>query len=64
VLIVAGALDVPAVVALSRTLEKRISGAKRVMVPDTAHVVTMEAPQLFEQLALEFIFANETAEKV
>jgi pimeloyl-ACP methyl ester carboxylesterase len=54
-LIIVGELDVPEVVAFSADLAEEISAAKRIVVPGVAHIVSMEAPEVFNQLVLDFI---------
>ncbi len=54
-LIIVGALDVPEVVAFSAELATEISAAKRMVVPGVAHMVSMEAPEAFNELVLDFI---------
>jgi 3-oxoadipate enol-lactonase len=54
-LVISGDLDAPAFVEFSKTMAKRVRGAKRVVIPDTAHLVNMEAPVAFNQVVLKFI---------
>lgn len=54
-LIVAGELDVPAVVEQASTLAGAIDGARLEIVPGTAHLPTMEAPETFNTLLLDFV---------
>lgn len=63
-LIISGALDVPAFILLSETLENQVPGAKRIVVPDAAHMVSMEAPQMFNDLVLEFISDYEKRDSI
>lgn len=58
-LIVAAELDVGEVVAHSEVLAARIDTARRVVVPGVAHMVTMEAPEAFNRLVLQFVEANK-----
>lgn len=59
-LVIAGQLDVPLFLQLSETLVQRVPGAKRVVIPNAAHMVSMEAPAEFNQLAMDFIAASES----
>ena len=58
-LIISGGLDVPAFNALAETIANGMPNAKRVVVPNTAHLVSMEAPEQFNQQVLAFIAANK-----
>lgn len=55
VLIVSGGLDVSEFVQLGQRLAEEIPGAKRIVIPDAAHMVTMEVPEEFTQLVLGFV---------
>lgn len=59
-LAISGELDVSAFVQFSETLAKQVPGAKRVVIPDAAHMVSMEVPVVFNQLVLEFISTSES----
>ena len=59
VLIISGALDVPEFIWLSEVLVEEIPGAKRIVMPGAAHMVSMEVPEKFNQSVLEFIALNE-----
>jgi 3-oxoadipate enol-lactonase len=61
-LVIAGELDVPAFVLFSETLADQVPGAKRVVIPGTAHMVSMEVPAVFNQLVLAFISTSERSE--
>ena len=54
VLIISGALDVPEFVRLSEILAEKIPNAKRIVIPDVAHMVSMEAPEMFYRSVSEF----------
>ena len=54
VLIISGELDVAAFLQF-RILERGIAGPRRVVIPDSAHMVTMEAPELCNQIIFDFI---------
>ena len=58
VLIITGALDVPDFVALSEFLEGRIPDVERIVVPDAAHMVSMECPQRVAAWISEFVEAH------
>jgi pimeloyl-ACP methyl ester carboxylesterase len=55
VLAVAGALDVSDVAAAARYLETAAPDARAVVVPDVAHLVGLEAPELLAHLVLEHV---------
>ena len=61
-LVISGELDVPAFVQFSETIAKQVLGAKRVVIPGAAHMVSMEVPVVFNQLVLEFISISESSE--
>jgi 3-oxoadipate enol-lactonase len=55
VLLLVGSLDLEEKVALLDTLESRIPGSKKVVIPDVAHMLNMEKPHLFNQSVLDFL---------
>ncbi len=56
-LIVSGALDHAETLRAGEVMATGISGAKRVTIPNTAHVPNMEQPELFKRTLLEFLSA-------
>lgn len=54
-LIIVGDKDVKNILAIAAFLEKGISGARKVVIPNTAHHLNMEKPQEFNQVVLEFL---------
>jgi 3-oxoadipate enol-lactonase len=60
-LVISGGLDVPSFVQFSEVLVNRVPGAKRAVIPDAAHMVSMEVPEVFNQLVLEFISTSENS---
>ncbi|MCP4966041.1 MAG: alpha/beta hydrolase, partial [bacterium] len=54
-LIILGLLDMSDVHAISDRLVTQVEGAKKVDVPDVAHVVNMEKPEEFNRMVLEFL---------
>jgi len=54
-LIVVGDQDAPEVLEVADTLEHGIAGAKKVVIPGTAHHLHMEKPQEFNRVVLEFL---------
>ena len=54
-LILAGAQDLPDVLVIAGLLEHGIPGAKKVVLPDTAHLLNMERPADFNELLLGFL---------
>ena len=57
-LIIAGALDDPEIVRVAGYMEKAIPTAKRIIIPDAAHVLTMEQPAAFNDAVLAFLQTN------
>lgn len=60
-LVIAGAEDQPHVLASANLLETSIPGARKVVMPDTAHVPSMERPQEFNRLVLDFLESLQPA---
>jgi pimeloyl-ACP methyl ester carboxylesterase len=54
-LIVVGEGDVPDILACSTVLEEGIAGARKVVLPGTAHMLNMEQPDAFNRVALDFL---------
>lgn len=55
VLIIAGSLDNPEILRAADLLENEIKGAKKVVMPDSAHVPNMEKPEEFNRIVLDFL---------
>ncbi|WP_440947331.1 alpha/beta fold hydrolase [Methanosarcina sp. T3] len=55
VLVVAGALDNPEILRAATLLTNKIEGAKKVVIPDTAHLPNMEKPAEFSKIVLDFL---------
>jgi len=54
-LLVIGDRDVPQIKATIDTLEKGISGSKKVAIKDAGHMVNMEKPDIFNEAVLGFL---------
>jgi pimeloyl-ACP methyl ester carboxylesterase len=54
-LIIAGSLDSPEIVRAADIMAAEIKGAKKLIIPDTAHVPNMEQPEVFNQAVLSFL---------
>jgi 3-oxoadipate enol-lactonase len=54
-LLLFGDLDQPSILAVVDQLEKGIPGARKEVIPGTAHVASMEKPDEFNRLVLEFL---------
>jgi 3-oxoadipate enol-lactonase len=54
-LIIFGDQDVRDILIIADILESGIAGAKKVIIPGTAHHLNMEKPQEFNQLVLDFL---------
>lgn len=55
VLAVVGALDVQNTRDSAMRLETAVRGARRVVIPDVAHMIGMEAPDQLAELIIEFV---------
>ena len=54
-LTIAGDLDDDTVLAIADLLATRISGAKKAIIHEAAHLLNMEKPNEFNQIVLEFL---------
>jgi len=54
-LIIVGNLDLPDKLALTEQLATSIPGARREIIAGAAHMVTMEQPQEFNRIVLDFL---------
>ena len=54
-LIIVGSEDVEIILSIANKLERDIVGAKKVVIPDTAHHLNMEKPQEFNRVVIEFL---------
>jgi 3-oxoadipate enol-lactonase len=54
-LIIVGDGDVSDVIATADVLERDIAGARKVVLPDVAHMVNMERPAEFNRIVLDFL---------
>ena len=61
-LIIVGSADVRTILVIADILEKGIKGAKKVIIPDTAHHLNMEKPAEFNQIVLDFLQSIEMSE--
>jgi pimeloyl-ACP methyl ester carboxylesterase len=59
-LIIAGDQDVPDVHAIAELMEASIPNSRKVMIPDAAHMVSMERPDEFNRAVLEFLESLST----
>jgi pimeloyl-ACP methyl ester carboxylesterase len=50
-----GALDHPEILRAADVMAGAIKGAKKVVIPDSAHVPNMEQPEAFNRAVLEFL---------
>jgi pimeloyl-ACP methyl ester carboxylesterase len=57
VLLVAGALDFPHIIERHEELDEELDNAFAVLLEDTAHLPSLERPDLFDPLLLEFLDA-------
>jgi pimeloyl-ACP methyl ester carboxylesterase len=54
-LVIAGGLDHPEILRAADVMASGIKGAKKVIIPDSAHVPNMEKPNEFNQAVLNFL---------
>jgi 3-oxoadipate enol-lactonase len=54
-LVIVGELDRPEMIEISQRLESGIPNARRATIPGTAHVPSMEQPEEFNRLVLDFL---------
>jgi pimeloyl-ACP methyl ester carboxylesterase len=54
-LIMAGSLDNPEILRAADLLANEIKGAKKIIIPDSAHVPNMEKPAEFNRIVLDFL---------
>jgi pimeloyl-ACP methyl ester carboxylesterase len=58
-LILVGDQDIPDKLALAERLAAEIPGAQKAIIPGVAHMLNMEKPQVFNQLALDFLHSGK-----
>src|SRR5262249_13833106 len=54
-LVIVGDLDVLDVLAACDVLAQQIPGARKVVIPGTAHMLNMEKPDEFNRIVLDFL---------
>ena len=54
-LIIVGDYDVPDMLVLAERLAREIPGAKQIIIPGVAHMVSMEQPEAFNRIVLDFL---------
>jgi 2-hydroxy-6-oxonona-2,4-dienedioate hydrolase len=54
-LIIAGGIDDPEILRAADVMEAEILGARKVIMPDCAHMPNMEQPEKFNQVVLDFL---------
>ena len=54
-LIIAGDRDEANIVTIADLLETNIPQARKIIIPDAAHLPNMEKPELFNRVVLEFL---------
>jgi pimeloyl-ACP methyl ester carboxylesterase len=54
-LVIVGDADTPNTIANAETLAAEIPGARKVVLPNVAHMVPMEAPDAFNRIVLDFL---------
>jgi pimeloyl-ACP methyl ester carboxylesterase len=56
-LLIVGADDHFHLHRIAETLEEKIAGATRILIPDTHHMPNIEKPEEFNQVVLDFLEA-------
>jgi pimeloyl-ACP methyl ester carboxylesterase len=59
-LAIVGGIDMPDVIGVVDRIAEQVPGARKVVIPDVAHMVNMEKPQEFNDLVLEFLSAESS----
>jgi pimeloyl-ACP methyl ester carboxylesterase len=59
-LVVAGDLDMPSVLSAVDAIERDVPGARKAVIPGTAHMLNMEKPAEFNRLVLDFLEESGT----
>lgn len=54
-LVIVGDQDLPDMLAIADLLAERITGAQKVVLPNTAHLPNMEQPETFNRVVLDFL---------
>jgi pimeloyl-ACP methyl ester carboxylesterase len=54
-LVLVGELDWPDMLDVAEAYAREIPGARRVVMPDVAHIPSLERPEEFDQLVLDFL---------
>jgi 3-oxoadipate enol-lactonase len=54
-LVIVGDADIPEMAKMADVMAGKIAGARKVVIPNTAHMVNMERPREFERLLIEFL---------
>ena len=54
-LIIVGSADVRTILVIADIFEKGVKGAKKAVIPNTAHHLNMEKPAEFNQIVLDFL---------
>lgn len=61
ILLILGDRDVPMITKIVETLEKNISGARKILIPGAGHMVNVEKPEEFNKTVLEFLDNQQAA---
>jgi len=59
-LVVIGDQDVPTMLAQADLLASGVAGARKVVIPNAAHLPNMEQPELFNRVVLDFLHTTAT----
>jgi pimeloyl-ACP methyl ester carboxylesterase len=54
-LAIVGTLDMPGIIEIVNLIEKNVSGAKKVLIKDVAHMLNMEKPAEYNRIVLDFL---------
>jgi pimeloyl-ACP methyl ester carboxylesterase len=54
-LAILGSIDMPEIISIVDLIAQQVPGARKVVIPDVAHMVNLEEPEEFNELVLEFL---------
>jgi len=57
-LAIVGSIDMPDILGIVDLIAEQVPGARRVVIPDVAHMVNMEKPEEFNDIVLDFLGAR------
>jgi pimeloyl-ACP methyl ester carboxylesterase len=57
-LVIVGSIDMPDIFKIADLIVEQVPGARKVVIPDVAHMVNMEKPEEFNDLVLDYLGAQ------